>query len=97
MASNNIEQSLQHSELKAYLANLEKQLHFAKEDLSRRPKLFEMLVKSASHGVGASNLQELLKTSNDMLTNEDLRRKVSLIEAEIQIQTPILYRLSENK
>lgn len=63
---------------------LEKQLHFTKTDLSQRPKLYEMLVKSASHGAGAANLRELLTTPNNLLSNEDLRRKIAFIEEEIQ-------------
>ena len=54
-----------------------------------------MLVKSASHGLGACSLKELLKTPNDMLTTEDLRRKINLISAEIKKQTSLLDKISK--
>lgn len=85
------------SRVEDYISNLEKQLYFTKTDLSNRPKLYELLVKSSSHGAGASNLKELLTTPNNVLSNEDLRRKVSLIEAEIQNKTRDLSKLSSLK
>jgi hypothetical protein len=84
----------QDTKLTEYISHLEKQLHFTKTDLDNRPKLYEMLVKSASHGAGAENLKQLLKTPNNVLSNEDLRRKIELIEKEILEKTNEVPKIS---